>query len=164
MFSLEFSNSFAETAEVSTRKVGDIVHGFIDFPLDIWKFIDKPEFQRLRSIKQLGAADYVFPCATHSRFEHSLGTGYLCQAFMKELTKNEVFYPTNDIKNSAIKTLTLAGLFHDIGHGPFSHMFDNQFVPELWPNDLPKWEHEVLSGLIFEKMVRKYEDLSLKDE
>lgn len=54
--------------KTENRKVADIIHGFIDFSPDIWRFIDKPEFQRLRSIKQLGAAHYVFPCATHSRF------------------------------------------------------------------------------------------------
>ena len=69
--------------DYATRKVADVLYGFIEFPSAIWKFIDKPEFQRLRGIKQLGAASFVFPCATNSRFEHSLGTGFLCQEYMK---------------------------------------------------------------------------------
>jgi len=54
--------------EVKSRKVFDNIYGFIDFPKEIWKFIDTPEFQRLRNIKQLGCLSYVFPGATHTRF------------------------------------------------------------------------------------------------
>ena len=137
------------------RKVNDIIHGFISFPEDIWKFVDTPEFQRLRHIKQLGATSYVFPCATHSRFEHSLGTAYLCQEYIKLLiAKHPLLYPEQDCKD-AIRTVTLAGLFHDIGHGPFSHMFDNQFITKLWKLPDNKWKHETLSTVIFEKLVIK---------
>lgn len=52
----------------SDRKVFDNIHGFIRFDKRVWQFIDKPEFQKLRFIKQLGCLSYVFPGATHTRF------------------------------------------------------------------------------------------------
>jgi HD superfamily phosphohydrolase len=59
------------------RKIRDPVHKFIEFDSSIWKIIDTEQFQRLRNIKQLGAAEYVFGGACHSRFEHSLGVAHL---------------------------------------------------------------------------------------
>jgi HD superfamily phosphohydrolase len=70
------------------RKVYDNIHSFIYFPQLVWDFVDTPHFQRLRKIKQLGCLEYVFPGSTHTRFEHSLGTAYLAQTFMKILIKN----------------------------------------------------------------------------
>jgi HD superfamily phosphohydrolase len=61
------------------------VHGWIYFDQEIWSFIDTPEFQRLRKIKQLGCLEYVFSCATHTRFEHSIGTAYLAKKFIESL-------------------------------------------------------------------------------
>jgi len=63
----------------SVRKIKDPIFDFIKFPQLFWNFIDTPEFQRLREIKQLGAAHYVYPGATHNRFAHSLGVGHLAQ-------------------------------------------------------------------------------------
>ena len=70
------------------RKVFDNIHGFIRFEKRIWYFIDTPEFQKLRHIKQLGVLSHVFPGATHTRFEHCLGTGYLAKTFITLLIKN----------------------------------------------------------------------------
>lgn len=75
-----------------SRKVFDNIHGFIRFEKKIWKFIDTVEFQKLRYIKQLGCLSMVFPGATHTRFEHSLGTGHLAQTFIKLLIQNNPQY------------------------------------------------------------------------
>ena len=58
-------------------EVFDIIHGPIKICQDAKKIIDTPEYQRLRNIKQLGCVSFVFPCATHTRFEHSLGVSHL---------------------------------------------------------------------------------------
>lgn len=69
-------------------------------------------FQRLRRLKQLALASLVYPGATHSRFEHSVGAFHLAGKIAGAL----------DVDASEIRLLKLAALLHDIGHGPFSHV------------------------------------------
>ena len=71
--------------QAKERKVFDSIYQFISFPIDIWRFIDTPHFQRLRNIKQLGCLNWVFPGAGHSRFEHCLGTGHLARKYIEIL-------------------------------------------------------------------------------
>jgi len=109
--------------------IRDPIHGMITFKKDTVarELIDTKEFQRLRRIKQLGFADLVYPGATHTRFSHSLGVGWLVNKAMKKLfEKGEI--KEDDFKDydkdQAIDAMTCAGLLHDIGHGPFSHLFE----------------------------------------
>ena len=57
----------------TTKNIYDPIHGFIEIPPLMQKIIDTTEFQRLRDLKQLGAVQFVYPSATHTRFEHSIG-------------------------------------------------------------------------------------------
>ena len=122
------------------------------------QIIDTSEFQRLRDIKQLGIASMVFPSATHTRFEHSIGVSHLAGLMVQHL-RNE--HPELKITDRSIELFRIAGLLHDLGHAPFSHMFDNHIVPNLdkkyFQND-PHFalEHEERSCLILEQMVLKY--------
>jgi hypothetical protein len=61
-------NKFKKDRQEDERKVFDNIHGFIRFEIRVWFFIDTPEFQKLRYIKQLGVLSQVFPGATHTRF------------------------------------------------------------------------------------------------
>lgn len=94
--------------------VRDPVHGSI--PLDAWvlPIIDNPAFQRLRRIQQLGTAHLVYPGANHRRFEHSIGAHHLAGRLADALGLDE----------QESLTLRAAALLHDIGHGPFSHAFE----------------------------------------
>jgi HD superfamily phosphohydrolase len=67
--------------------INDIVYGHISLPQYCWMFIDSPAMQRLKYLHQLGPNYYVFPGATHNRFEHSVGTAYLCSKMMHNLLK-----------------------------------------------------------------------------
>jgi HD superfamily phosphohydrolase len=109
------------------RKVFDPIHNFIGFDNFIWKMIDTPVFQRLRHLKQLGFCDQVWPGARHARFEHSLGVGHLAEKFILKAFENSDYKETNlgkEDKRFYTNSVLMAGLFHDLGHGPFSHGFE----------------------------------------
>jgi HD superfamily phosphohydrolase len=97
------------------KVIYDNIHGTIPLPPTIVHCIDTPEFQRLREVKQLGAASRVYPAATHTRFEHSIGVMHLAGRLAKHLGCND----------QEILLCQCAGLLHDVGHGPFSHVFDS---------------------------------------
>lgn len=124
-------------------EIYDIIHGTINIDLSTCKIIDTVEFQRLRNIKQLGCCNYVFPSATHTRFEHSLGVYHLACKYIDILNKKEDYF---DEKNTNL--VTTAALIHDLGHGPYSHLFDE--VVESDNN------HEDRSLEIFKIMNIKY--------
>ena len=121
----------------------DMIHGNIIIDPLAQKIIDTEEFQRLRNIKQLGCCNYVFPSATHTRFEHSIGVYYLADKYIKILLKQNINYFTDD----EILCIKIGALIHDIGHGPYSHLFDRVTF-----ND-----HEYRSIQIFKYMNKKYE-------
>lgn len=98
--------------------IKDCIYGHIVVPFLCNKFMDVPEFQRLRRIRQLGMAHYVYPSATHTRFEHSLGVMYMTGRMVDQLRN---FVEISDRKKELIQ---LGGLYHDIGHFAYSHLFD----------------------------------------
>jgi HD superfamily phosphohydrolase/uncharacterized protein YjbK len=105
--------------------IKDIVYGDIEIPEKFQAVIDTPEFQRLRRIKQLATANLVFPAANHTRFEHCIGTFHVMRqivnhfiSFFKKLD-DRIIFDENDIN-----AVLMAALLHDIGHGPFSHAFE----------------------------------------
>ena len=99
-------------------EIVDPIHDFIRIYEPEIKVIDSPIFQRLRRIRQLAGAHLVYPSAQHSRFEHSLGVTHLAGQAATVL-KDKGFLNSDDVTN-----LRLGGLLHDIGHGPFSHLFE----------------------------------------
>lgn len=121
--------------------------------------IDTFEFQRLHYIKQTGLAYKVFPTATSSRFEHSLGVYHVTKSIINHV---ELELSCDDKMSSRQKELTgIIGLLHDIGHGPFSHMFDD-FLEEQDNTSILK-KHEERSCLLFRQMVKKY-NLDFSDQ
>tara|TARA_B100001094_G_scaffold255282_1_gene254208 strand:+ start:239 stop:1435 length:1197 start_codon:yes stop_codon:yes gene_type:complete len=133
-----------------TKFIKDPVYDdFLKFSKSELEFIDIPEFKRLKKIKQLGALDEVFPSANHSRFSHSLGVAHLSEKFINTLCTN------SNISYFNIGNIKIAGLYHDLGHGPFSHVFDNHVITKLCPNHLYS-KHENRSLNILENIVKKY--------
>lgn len=70
----------------------------------------------------------MFPTATHKRFEHCVGTAWLAYKIVKKLKKKQ---PELGITERDVKCLAIAGLCHDLGHGPYSHLFDGDFLKNL---------------------------------
>lgn len=103
-----------------TKVMRDPVHGYIHVDLQVvWDCINAKEFQRLRRIHQLGGNFQVYHTAEHSRFAHSLGVYEIVRRMVYEIAA------LNEQLSSYEKaTVMLAGLLHDIGHGPFSHAFE----------------------------------------
>ncbi len=98
----------------------DPLYGFIEIPKVLKSVVDSLELQRLRRIKQLCGVEFVYPGANHTRFEHSLGTFHLASKFINLLQKN---LEAEISKEEGLEILASA-LLHDIGHGPFSHTFE----------------------------------------
>jgi len=121
----------------------DIIHGNISLCETAKKIIDTIEFQRLREIKQLGCCYLVFPCAVHTRFEHSIGVYHLAKQYIDILNVDGKYFTERERL-----CISIAGLIHDIGHGPYSHLFDD-IVPK-------EKHHEYRSGIILKRMNTKY--------
>ncbi|MBN1830080.1 MAG: HD domain-containing protein [Deltaproteobacteria bacterium] len=118
--------------------IADSIHQYIWFTVPIRgritettekDLIDNPWVQRLRRIYQLQSARWVYPAAEHTRFQHSLGTMHVAGEFGRYLypSLREIF---PDIPSPAFveELLRIGGLLHDIGHGPYCHFFDDNFL------------------------------------
>ncbi|XP_076596618.1 deoxynucleoside triphosphate triphosphohydrolase SAMHD1-like [Chaetodon auriga] len=141
--------------EAEQSKVfNDPIHGHVELHPLLIKIIDTPQFQRLRNLKQLGGTYFVFPGASHNRFEHCIGVGHLAGRLVQALNERQ---PELLISRRDILCVQIAGLCHDLGHGPFSHMFDGKFIPHARPDIT--WKHEKASLDMFDYLV---EDNHLK--
>ncbi|ELP94193.1 sam/hd domain protein, putative [Entamoeba invadens IP1] len=131
------------------------------------QIVKTPTFQRLRRVAQLGSAQFVFPSATHMRFEHSLGVAELAQKMvlnlnMKQVVANHAVSKEDLVTEADKKMVEIAGLCHDLGHGPFSHLYERT----MKTNGI-KFCHEVQSVKLFEKIVselREKGDFNVSDE
>jgi HD superfamily phosphohydrolase len=97
----------------------DPIHGLVRLTKQEVQIVNTAVFQRLRRIRQLALADQVYPGATHTRFEHSLGVLHIAHRILERLDNLEQLFD-NDII-----AVRLAALLHDVGHGPFSHVSEH---------------------------------------
>jgi len=121
--------------------VKDPIYGYIKLFDHEIQIIDTPIFQRLRRLQQATAASFAYPSATHTRFSHSLGVmhvaGEFVNSILSEVDKKE--------RDHYYFLMRLWGLTHDIGHGPFSHLFDEVVLRDYGIN------HEILGAEILRK-------------
>lgn len=125
----------SKSREFRHKSIRDPLYGFIGLSETETKIIDTQVFKRLHAIKQLSHAYVVYPSAIHTRFEHSLGCNYIANEMCEEL----------EVTGEEKKDVRLAALLHDVGHGPYSHLFEHiiqDINPEL------EGPHEKISTLI----------------
>ena len=112
--------------------------------------IDSPWVQRLRRIHQLQSARWVYPAAEHSRFQHSIGTMHIAGEFGKYLYESlREVCPDAPSIHCVEELLRVAGLLHDVGHGPYGHFFDDHFLDGFGLT------HEILGQKIITKKLAR---------
>lgn len=116
-------SSYANAKLIEEKVFKDPVHRYIHVRDQvIWDLISTKEFQRLRRIKQLGTSYLVFHGAEHSRFHHSLGVYEIVRRIVDDVFRGRAEWDDNERL-----VVLCAALLHDLGHGPFSHAFENVF-------------------------------------
>lgn len=143
-----------EAGKSNKRKIiNDPVYGFVTFRHDfLLDLIDHPYFQRLRRIAQLGLSYLVYPGAVHNRFQHAIGALHLMQNAIEEIR-----YKGHEITKEEELGCLCAILFHDIGHGPFSHALEHSIVDKI--------HHEQISAYLMNDLNEQYNgrfDLAIK--
>lgn len=134
--------------------IRDPIYGFIDvsvYPF-VLEIIKQPQFQRLRRISQLGVSVFVYPSATHNRFNHSVGSMQLFLNIFDHIFKNQNEKDVKKLRKIGVATI----LLHDIGHGPFSHATESIFG----------YDHEDFSIEIIKKhfgSILNVEDVDVND-
>jgi len=169
------------------KTIRDPIHDYIAVGDHEISVIDSPFFQRLRRIKQLQTAYLVYPGAEHSRLQHSLGVMHLAGQFAMSIIRNTVSNRGVDVSDlyivpkmynleiddfgellSHILSVRIAGLIHDIGHGPYSHAFDESIVSQS--DDLKKRgisSHEdlgfkILTDYLLDAIIKSLDHLRTK--
>lgn len=138
----------------------DPVHGLVAFEGEhervVRGLLATRELQRLRHIRQLGFTSLVFPGAEHSRFSHSLGTAHVMVRLLARLRSVQDHLPSElRLDAMAESEAVAAALLHDLGHGPFSHLWEDVLSEskhhEAWTRDIlldPGTQvHQSLEGL-----------------
>jgi HD superfamily phosphohydrolase len=122
----------------------DPIHDWIYCSPIEHKVIDTPLFQRLNWVSQLTLAKLFYPGGTHTRLSHSLGTMKICGDYMKNIFGNMksskipisfALIPSKEFSRHLTNLARMAGLLHDIGHGPFSHAFDHSVYRQMYGID-----------------------------
>lgn len=118
------------------KKIYDPVHGFIRLSLLERDLIDSFAFQRLHYIHQLGVSYLVYPGASHTRFEHSLGVMEVATQIFDKIVEHSPYRPDEESLKYWRQVVRFAALCHDLGHLPFSHVAEKKILGkeghEMW--------------------------------
>jgi HD superfamily phosphohydrolase len=130
-------------------EIKDPVHGYVYITEAEKEIIDSYPVQRLHRLRQLAGAEFVYPGANHTRFEHSIGVMYLAGLLSENPNLSQ------HLSEDEVQTIRIAALLHDVGHGPFSHVFEHLLVKFLKKTheDMTTWVireselRDVINGL-----------------
>jgi len=118
-------------------EIKDPVHGYVYITDAEKEIIDSYPMQRMRRLRQLAGSEYVYPGANHTRFEHCVGVMYLAGKVVENPKVSRM------VTDEEMDMIRLAGLMHDVGHGPFSHVFEQLLI-----KDLEKTHEDITSWII----------------
>jgi HD superfamily phosphohydrolase len=146
------------------RVVRDSVHNLVRFSEGdghwVKAVIDRPEFQRLRRIRQLGLAFLTYPGAEHSRWAHSFGVCHVARRMLDALLEHhgETGGEAKELAGLRREILA-AALLHDVGHGPFSHVFERAIPrvdrpPPRYPKDHEEWSERIIRERFSDELQR----------
>ncbi len=138
--------------------ISDPIHGYIHYtrpmpraPEEVTEeaLLGHPWVQRLRYIHQLQSAFWVYPAAEHSRFQHVLGAMHVAGRFARHIYPTlKEHHPQCPSEPMVESLLRIGGLLHDVGHGPFSHLCDSEYLEPRWGIN-----HEVVGGLVIREIL-----------
>ncbi|MEM2273226.1 MAG: HD domain-containing protein [Candidatus Bathyarchaeia archaeon] len=136
-------------------EIKDPIYGYIYVTETERRIIDSFPFQRLRRIRQLAGAEYAYPGASHTRFEHSIGVMHLAGQIISNPQISQI------ISEEEAQMIRIAALLHDVGHGPFSHVFEHILIKFLGKTheDMTTWVivnselHDIISDLGYDPNV-----------
>ncbi len=116
-------------------EIKDPIYGYIYITEAEKEIIDSFPVQRLRRLRQLAGAEYVYPAANHTRFEHSVGVMYLAGKLVQNPNLSQY------LSEDEAQTVRIAALLHDVGHGAFSHIFEQVLTKFLGKTheDMTRW-------------------------
>ena len=146
-----------------SKVVRDPVHNLIRLTGDdgelVLTLMDRPEFQRLRRVRQLGLAFFTYPGAEHSRWAHSFGVCHIASRMIKRLLEHYGdSVPGVEIVKRR-REIIAAALLHDLGHGPFSHVFERAVPPAMeppkgYPTSHEGWSERIINDCFREDLKR----------
>eukprot|EP00535_Pseudo-nitzschia_heimii_P006932 CAMPEP_0197190364 /NCGR_PEP_ID=MMETSP1423-20130617/21516_1 /TAXON_ID=476441 /ORGANISM="Pseudo-nitzschia heimii, Strain UNC1101" /LENGTH=672 /DNA_ID=CAMNT_0042642733 /DNA_START=197 /DNA_END=2215 /DNA_ORIENTATION=- len=151
-------------------ETNDEIHESIELCPVSTALVNTEVFQRLRKISQLANAQYIYTCANHNRFQHSLGVAFLAEKMCKTVKEEQ---PQLGATDKDVLCVKLAGLLHDLGHGPYSHLYEafrENYLPKFLKTnpdlreeyndcnhlkEIPHWSHEQSSLLFIDSMLEE---------
>jgi HD superfamily phosphohydrolase len=116
-------------------EIKDPVHGYVYITEAEKEIIDSYTVQRLRRLRQLAGSEFVYPGANHTRFEHCVGVMYLAGKVVENPNISRM------VMDEEVNMIRVAALLHDVGHGPFSHVFEQLLIKNLEKTheDITSW-------------------------
>ena len=153
------------------QRIRDPIHDLISFSPKtdsaIWQLVETEPMQRLRRVKQLGFSEFVYPGATHTRFSHVLGAMQMARRMLAAFERTDVIDSSDANHESMRKATIAAALLHDVGHGPYSHVFEELCEDYHIAKSHEQWTSDVIRGTdistvlkdagIFEEVVSFFE-------
>ncbi len=142
--------------------IRDPVHGDVHLTAEELSLVDTPEFQRLRGVRQLGTTYLVYPGATHTRFEHSIGSVHMASRMIESIERNRQNQSDEllGVSKDGERLIRIATLLHDVTHAPFGHNIEDQ-TGLFARHDVPaKIERALTTGALG----RRLQELGARDE